>query len=50
MKVHPYDHLPLADQLSLIKLLIFLDGLECIKNFEKRSREILDEIMGEIKE
>lgn len=43
VKVNSYSHLPLHDQISFIRLLIFIEGLTCIKNFEKAVNIILKE-------
>jgi hypothetical protein len=42
IKINSYSHLPLADQLSIIKLLIFLEGQCCLRQFEQKIKEIVN--------
>ena len=46
MKIGSYYHLPLQDQLSFIRLTIFIAGLEAARNFEARAREIVADIIA----
>ena len=41
MIIGDYSHLSPALQLSMLKLLIFIDGLECMRKFEKEVDRIL---------
>lgn len=49
IKIGRYDHLPLRDQLAMIRLLCHIDGLETLARFDAKAREIISAFLDDLR-